>query len=804
MTTQAPETTADATPETEAETEAARLHSRAVYIWLCIVTTIGFACAQIALLGPGKGVVAGLLTFVLAAACYQQGWVWRHDLAHLKKTSDVVAVIALCLFLLFVLQGDLLTALVLVLLGVQCALALQLRTRTHAWGSTLVAFVAVLAGASVAHHSAYVLGIAAYALCACFCLTAIHIDAATAPQSGAPGALGISTATATATTTATGAPPIGAWAHIRTAALLAISATLIYLLMPRLPAANLGGAFTKGWGLYEDRRELAQRLLPESADTREHFRDPPPPATDAQSGNAGNQTGGGNGGGQNTSQNPSQPPTQRDTLMPDAQLQLDSSIYLYVQADRPHYLVERTATHFDGRSWHALQNAWRRIPRPGNRFVLHGRPVDADASQAAIAVAKDLPIHPVLPPSATALTFPSEHLGRDFYDGLLAPGTLQAGTHYQVWLHPTRHRGQWVDSLAPAPDERDTQLPAGLDPRIAALARRIAQPEGPEGSARDAWQQAIALRDHLLENYQYSLSTIARQNDIPLAEFLFEQPHGHCEYFATALAVMLRTQGIPARMATGFVAADYNPITGFYEVKGTNAHAWVHAWVDGHWLLLEATPAYPLDAQPQTLSTANTQLRDYLAQLQAEEQRLREQQQGPLSLRERLRAFGLALLQTLTQAVDILWRALQWLAPRLAILGIAAAALWLIALHLPPRWRHALQDRLGWWRMQSLARSRHADAPLHALRTWHALLERHGQPRPAGMPLPAFLAQLRQHGWPDTPGAPGHTNTLQTLADTLDAALYQTQKRTPEDLHPTLPLLRQLYLSHWQHVKEGG
>ncbi len=77
----------------------------------------------------------------------------------------------------------------------------------------------------------------------------------------------------------------------------------------------------------------------------------------------------------------------------------------------------------------------------------------------------------------------------------------------------------------------------------------------------------------------------------PLANFLFERKQGHCEYFASSMAVMLRTLHIPSRVVNGFVSDEFNDLTGNYVVRARNAHAWVEAYFPGYgWVTFDPTP----------------------------------------------------------------------------------------------------------------------------------------------------------------------------------------------------------------------
>ncbi len=144
-----------------------------------------------------------------------------------------------------------------------------------------------------------------------------------------------------------------------------------------------------------------------------------------------------------------------------------------------------------------------------------------------------------------------------------------------------------VPLLPLASRERYLQLPQ-IDPRIPVLARRFA-----EGRTSDLGR-ARAIETSLRTQYGYTLELPNRELADPLAEFLFARRKGHCEYFASAMTVMLRTLGIPARLAAGFQSGVYNPITELWLVRASDAHTWVEAWIPGRgWTTFDPTPPDP-------------------------------------------------------------------------------------------------------------------------------------------------------------------------------------------------------------------
>jgi len=140
------------------------------------------------------------------------------------------------------------------------------------------------------------------------------------------------------------------------------------------------------------------------------------------------------------------------------------------------------------------------------------------------------------------------------------------------------------------------QLPAGLDPRVAALTARVV------GDATTVGQAVERVRAHLARTLTYSL-TLERDPSLPpLEDFLFKQRRGHCEYFATALAVMLRTQGIMTRNVNGFLGGAWNDFGRYVAVRQGDAHAWTEVWA-GAWVTQDATPVGETRRAESTLWT---------------------------------------------------------------------------------------------------------------------------------------------------------------------------------------------------------
>ncbi len=139
-------------------------------------------------------------------------------------------------------------------------------------------------------------------------------------------------------------------------------------------------------------------------------------------------------------------------------------------------------------------------------------------------------------------------------------------------------------TLSPPERLRYLQLPA-LSPAVARLAGDVS------AASRDPYETASRLTAFLSSSaFRYTLAK-PETSQQPLEEFLLARRSGNCEYFAAALAVMLRTQGIPARVVGGFQRGEWNPYGGYFMVRLADAHSWVEAHFDGlGWITLDPSP----------------------------------------------------------------------------------------------------------------------------------------------------------------------------------------------------------------------
>jgi len=145
-----------------------------------------------------------------------------------------------------------------------------------------------------------------------------------------------------------------------------------------------------------------------------------------------------------------------------------------------------------------------------------------------------------------------------------------AGSDYSAWMR-----------------SRYTQLPH-MDSRVGEMAR------GMVDNAAAAYDAAVTVESRLSGEFEYALDTSHGEKD-PLVDFLLSNRRGHCEYFASAMVVLLRSLGIPSRIVNGFHGGEANQYGDYVYLRKADAHSWVEVWFPGSgWVTFDPTPAVAL------------------------------------------------------------------------------------------------------------------------------------------------------------------------------------------------------------------
>jgi transglutaminase-like putative cysteine protease len=260
---------------------------------------------------------------------------------------------------------------------------------------------------------------------------------------------------------------------------------------------------------------------------------------------------------------------------------------------------------YDGRAWARTQRDLRpaeHSPESTELYPLFPRSADPPRDRV---ISFDLePIDPpvvFLPPRAVAIRVKPQNqillgeqlaLQRGSEGELRYAGSDARGLRYDVFL--ASDNDLLAEPLSPIDRPRYLALPPGLPERVAALARAWTD-DLPTVDAK-----ARAIETHLRQDFFYDLRSPSQGKPQPVDHFLFESKRGHCEFFSTAMALMLRAIGIPSRNVTGFVGGTWNRFGHYYAVREGDAHSWVEAYLDhpahAGWQTFDPTP--PSGAQP--------------------------------------------------------------------------------------------------------------------------------------------------------------------------------------------------------------
>lgn len=463
------------------------------------------------------------------------------------------------------------------------------------------------------------------------------------------------------------------------------------------------------------------------------------------------------------------------------------ALVLHVQAATPLYLRGRVFDRFDGRRWSVSEVRLDKRNNPAGLFVLEPRPAAGDSIQV-------ITLHADHPPVLLAayrpvqVAFPGPHLASGAALTLHAPDWLRRGTVYSVssrveFVAEHLTGGVNDDDPGETEDDRYLAVPEETSPRLRSLSRDLTR------DLPDDFSRAAALEGWLRDNHTYTRATMGTDwTTNPVETFLFDLKSGHCELFAASLVVMLRTLDIPARMATGYVMQRYNPVTGYYEVRTSDGHAWVEAWLPPHgWVTFEPTPSFESVCTPSR-PTDEVSVIYYLDNAVQE------------LVQRHPQAWWSRLLQQLREALLALGQGVMHIA---AWLGALATALWdwlrgggwlisMVVAALAGGIWHAGRAILPWWRLQQLRWARHGDSTVFMRRCFQEMerhFTRYGAPRSPHLTPGEYSRQLSERF--AVAAAPVSIITRQ-----LESALYGPNPVTHQEVAASLQAFETIYRCH--------
>ena len=290
------------------------------------------------------------------------------------------------------------------------------------------------------------------------------------------------------------------------------------------------------------------------------------------------------------------------------QIQQSNSVVMHIQIDGDkaglydlHWRGVSLAD-FDGQTWSNHNDALPLLRRPDTSFAL---PIydRAPRSYATASLQREKLIHykVLMEPIGTNVFFLAPSAFSLFGEYSQVDGDSGGAIYDYDFKRPITRYEATSDIAAPSATELRAaghnyppriahiylHLPeTGIDPRIPQLVSQIT------GSAKTDYDKATVIENYLQSHFGYTLQLPQTEVKDPIGNFLFERKQGHCEYFASSMAVMLRSLGIPSRVVNGFRSDEFNDITGSYVVRAKDAHSWVEAYFPGYgWQTFDPTPA---------------------------------------------------------------------------------------------------------------------------------------------------------------------------------------------------------------------
>jgi len=265
------------------------------------------------------------------------------------------------------------------------------------------------------------------------------------------------------------------------------------------------------------------------------------------------------------------------------------------------YLRGASFDRYNGRSWSRTTNSNQlRADQIGSSVRIRRWPDPAGDRKLRIDLEPIDPSVVFLPPDAAALTvltpanavpsaIPTLYVSQE--GQLSYRSTAETGLRYEVALADGSEPP--VAALDPAARARYLALPSDLPTRVAELAKSWI------GAETDPERRAKRIEAALRTGYRYDLESPSGAAKNPLDHFLFVSKRGHCEFYSTAMAIMLRTQGVPTRNVNGFIGGTFNRFGRYYAVRQGDAHSWVEVYVEGKgFVRFDPTP--PASAAPQS------------------------------------------------------------------------------------------------------------------------------------------------------------------------------------------------------------
>lgn len=255
-------------------------------------------------------------------------------------------------------------------------------------------------------------------------------------------------------------------------------------------------------------------------------------------------------------------------------------VLLQIEGDSIRYLRCLSLTEFDGVKWWANRKSpLRRFP-----YISEEDKKSPHFRQRVVYVKNSQYLGRVLPVDGKVVWMDGNFMSRPLSN---PQGNIEVTS---MWTTGNNIYEYWIDT-DPAPERLSPEMRRQLTYHPKQSEALNLWVENKTEGATNLLQKARLIEKELRENFAYEIGTPELSRLAPVDDFIFNRRAGHCERFAASLALMLRMQGIPARVAIGYVATTRNLFNGRAQVRFRDAHSWTEAYFDKvGWVTLDATP----------------------------------------------------------------------------------------------------------------------------------------------------------------------------------------------------------------------
>jgi transglutaminase-like putative cysteine protease len=282
--------------------------------------------------------------------------------------------------------------------------------------------------------------------------------------------------------------------------------------------------------------------------------------------------------------------------------QLEPKVVMRVRSQAEGFWRVQAFDRYTGQGWElARNNQTKTLTRSewSYQFFLP-RPVTLNKTKEVIQTYTIVSELPNLIPALTQpkeLYFPTTEVAIDSENGLRAPLPLDEGMTYTVVSEVPYRDRTWLQRAAIG-SPKDGQSYLQIPPQIAAGVRRETQTilSKSEKAINSPYEKALYLAQYLKQRYKVrpDLPLLQKNEDLTEA-FLFKYKGGYPDHFSTALTMMLRSIGISARLVVGFAPGEFNPFTGLYVVRNTDAYAMTEVYFPKFgWFAFDPIPGHEL------------------------------------------------------------------------------------------------------------------------------------------------------------------------------------------------------------------